>query len=136
MRFSLLNLRWLLQTFFENKSTFPKEAENKPSSKDCGLNADALANKSNTHQFGNIYLGSPNKATSFDLIEQEHYNDPAFHNFCNYSLHIVTELLQRDDSPVKLKEPQTFVSQLRSLSYVKIASLSLEEITLTISHNP
>ncbi|KAF8154643.1 hypothetical protein B0H34DRAFT_852350 [Crassisporium funariophilum] len=54
------------------------------------------------HTFGNIYLGSREKKTSFNQVEAEHMGRPLFGKLWERSMRKIKELLERTDSPVNV----------------------------------
>ncbi|KAG6808950.1 hypothetical protein H0H92_002276 [Tricholoma furcatifolium] len=58
--------------------------------------------------FGNIYLGSPEKVVSFHTLEDKHKDDPAFKNLYRRCLLVLRDILQRDSSPIKIADFNVF----------------------------
>jgi hypothetical protein len=52
--------------------------------------------------FGNIFLGAPQKQSTFDAIQKAYSGNSAFQNFRTHFEKALNELLYQDDSPVEL----------------------------------
>ncbi|KAF8078222.1 hypothetical protein FPV67DRAFT_1662964 [Lyophyllum atratum] len=86
----------------------------------CGLDPVDKKNSQTAQQFNNIYLGVPQKHTSFFKLEEDNHKDPAFHGFRHRVEESLNNILTRDDSPVQLSgklsiSPNAYISNLKRI---------------------
>ncbi|KAG6808615.1 hypothetical protein H0H92_003492 [Tricholoma furcatifolium] len=82
---------------------------------DIDANAEYIKKQANEEvkrqklvNFGNIYLGSPEKVVSFHTLEHKYKDDPAFKNLYRRCLLVLRDILQRDSSPIKIADFNVF----------------------------
>lgn len=68
--------------------------------------SNVLEKKVNITSFGNISIGSPEKPCTFQELEREHQDDPAFERFRIRFGEFLDILLREQDSPVKISHNQ------------------------------
>ncbi|KAF8072161.1 hypothetical protein FPV67DRAFT_1667598 [Lyophyllum atratum] len=83
-----------------------------------GLDPADKKDSQTAQQFNNIYLGAPQKHTSFFKLEEDNHKDPAFHGFRHRVQESLNNILTRDDSPVQLSgklsiSPNAYLTEYR-----------------------